>query len=336
MILIKFKDREAYYMKYLDYRGEKIYYNLPHKHETYVMDLKQRDIKRVIESSSACHNFAPFKTKDGKLMAIGGMDNWKANTSWRSISSFKEFKEKFKNYFKTEFIKGEADYLEFQKLIKIRRELNHCDGLYLFHSHNGVSFDEVQRIITTDHPGFLSARKWGKSTEFDTYISCVYDEKTGKYFLYIRANVAQGSRFIQYSTSDDLINWSEFNLINMGYNLNENYYSPVIEKYNNSFIGMIPYFNDNDYVCLRIIVSNDGINWRVLKDLFKGSMSIAENENEKVIKNSIHAVGGYTQKKHSIKYFLHHNYFGHIKKEEVYIQDYTISAKELNKCISTI
>ena len=331
--MIKFKDREAYYMKYLDFHGEKIYYNLPDKYETYVMDMENRDIKRVLECSSACHNFSPFKTKDGKLMAIGGMDDWKKSTYWRGIETFKEFKEKFKSYFKTEFTKGETNFHEFQRLIKEKRELQHCDGLYLFSSDNGISFMEQCKIIDVDHPGFLSAKKWGKSTEFDTYISCVYNEKAGKYFLYIRANVAQGSRFIQYSTSEDLIEWSEFKLIDMHYKIGQNYYSPVIEKYNDYFIGVIPYY-DKNYSCLRVIVSQNGIKWEIKRDLFVNNAIQVESETETVIKNSIHAVGGYRNEKDSIRYFLHHNYYGHSKDKDVYINDYTIKKQELDKCIS--
>jgi len=101
--------------------------------------------------------------------------------------------------------------------------------------------------------------------------------KHNKYYLYQRANMGAGVRFIQYTTSTNLIDWSDFNLINIYPNINifdNNYY------YNNFFsikdidiyIGLLPCNKkkadgSNNYESTQYIelyYSKDCINWNYI------------------------------------------------------------------------
>jgi hypothetical protein len=95
--------------------------------------------------------------------------------------------------------------------------------------------------------------------------------------LYQRANIGTGVRFIQYTTSTNLIDWSDFNLININPKIDlfkNNYY------YNNFFslkdidiyIGLLPRnkknsesYNDLDNKeYLELYYSKDCINWNYI------------------------------------------------------------------------
>jgi len=162
----------------------------------------------VIKDSGISHNFYPFNDKDGNLRAIGGLDSWKHEISWRQVDDFEEFKIKFQNRFNTPYIRDEARFKMFQKRIRAKKPLSHTNGLYLMGSDVGTEWSMIQKdpIVTAWHPGFTSALKMGKSTEFDGHISCVWNQRLDKYVLYLRSNIRWGIRYIQHSFSDDLHN----------------------------------------------------------------------------------------------------------------------------------
>ena len=327
--MIKFGNRHASYFKYIDMEGEKIYYNLPNSHKTYLIDLASNKTTRILKDSSACHNFNPFKTRAGSFCAIGGMDDWKKNSIWRNIETFGEFKRIYKSFFGEGYRENEKRFEKFKFGIEYIKQLEHCDGLYLFHSQNGIEWKPVQKIIDTKHDGLISGKNWGKSTEFDTSISCVYDEVADKYFLYIRANIQKGSRFIQYTTSEDLIYWDRFKLIDLPYDVSENYYSPTIIRYKGLFIGMIPYYKGN-YSCIRIIKSYDGHSWTIANDIYESKPIKVPDSEHHAVKNYMHFVQGIIEDQDEIKYYLHYNYFGNVPDDKVYIKQHRMAKEDFN------
>jgi hypothetical protein len=90
-----------------------------------------------------------------------------------------------------------------------------------------------------------------------------------KYRLYCRANLYRGIRTIQTSTSEDLVNWKKFELLNFTPNFNkknDNYYCISSMNYPDSeyYIGISPYFTKNSKYNkdgLYILFSKDGKNW---------------------------------------------------------------------------
>ena len=112
-------------------------------------------------------------------------------------------------------------------------------------------------------------------TVYDSQTSILY--KDNKYYLYQRANICAGVRYIQYSTSEDLINWSEFNLLKINPEINHFeynfYYSNFFKiKGVNNFIGILPcehIIDDYEYN-YKLYYSNDCINWNYIGIIGEG------------------------------------------------------------------
>jgi hypothetical protein len=112
---------------------------------------------------------------------------------------------------------------------------------------------------------------------FDSVTSILQHNNT--YYLYQRANIRTGIRNIQYCTSNDLINWSDFKLLKFK-DLNDNnseifniYYSNFFKINDvNHFIGIIPinkkYGSKYDMLekdgTLNLYYSNNCIDWNYI------------------------------------------------------------------------
>ncbi len=108
----------------------------------------------------------------------------------------------------------------------------------------------------------------GGFSVFDSSTSLIYNENNKKYYLYQRANIASGNRYIQYCTSYDLKNWSNFNLLNISpykdYFTSNLYYNNMF-KINgiNNYIGIIPSLNLLKQ-SLELYYSADCENWNLI------------------------------------------------------------------------
>ena len=148
------------------------------------------------------------------------------------------------------------------------------NGLYLYESENGTNWKLRQDtpIIGGLHAGTLSMRNG--YNEFDSNVCCLFWKKLNKYFLYTRSNISNGKRFIQVTTSKNLIKWSEFELIQLtpqyDFSLKENYYSyNMIEVCNGNYL--LAYLPCCEYVDTNLssvknnkfefYLSDDGINF---------------------------------------------------------------------------
>jgi hypothetical protein len=298
--------------------------------------------KLVIKGSGISHNFYPFHDKDKKcLFAIGGVDSWKHQQRWRDITDFEEFKKAFLERFNTPYIKDSVRWEGTREKLLAKGTLNHVDGLYLLKSKDGIKWDLVEKepiikAILPKHPGFWSALEWGKSTEFDGHLTCLYDSQIKRYILWVRKNIRWGIRFVQYATSKDLINWSEFKSINVdGHDPeSDNYYSPVFMKHPDNdklFIGMVPFFPEKGgNGCIKIMKSYDGINWEVTDEIFKKKVSLLNKKP----KNQEQAINGIVREGKSIYFYIHHNYLGVNELTPVKICRYELRIKELNRSLN--
>ena len=308
-----------------------------------------KSAKNIFIKSGASHNFYPF-VSDGKLYGIGGIDSWKHERKWREVDNFATFKKMFSERFKREYSKDEERFENFKKVIRQKDWYEHTSGLYLFHANDCRNFQLVQSepIITAMHDGFISALEWGKSSEFDSHFSIV--KKDDLYYLFMRSNPKRWTRYVQYSTSKNLISWSKFNTIHInGYDdVWDSYYTPLVfnHPYNRGVYLMFspywraeilrrktpegekPYFGKMDYTSIRILRSVDLVNWKVTNDIFKGDFHYLADQP----KNPCHIVNGLIRRGDDIEFFIHHNYLGLIPGD-VYIQRYKQTRKEFEAMV---
>lgn len=168
----------------------------------------------------------------------------------------------------------------------------HANGLYLFEFNNDtLDINELNNKLPIisgikngrhdGHYGYSNSSNNGISV-FDSTNNLLYNDKEKKYFLYQRSNFGTGIRHIQYCTSDNLLEWSDFNLI-------EYYPSINLYEYNiyygnffkldgvNNYIGIIPFNKkiNNDYNGLdeneyfKLYYSNDCAKWNYIGILDK-------------------------------------------------------------------
>lgn len=309
----------------------------------------------IIQGSGISHNFYPFLSYDGnKLYAIGGLDSWKHQKSWRQITDFEEFKRIFLERFDTPYIRSNVHWEGVREKLIHKGTLDHVDGLYLLSSKNGRKWtienkgNPIIKAILPKHPGYWSALELGKSTEFDGHLSCVWNHRIGKYILYIRKNIQLnkpkvriGIRYIQYATSDDLVNWSEFKEINIeGFDKNtENYYSPIFFQHPENYTltcGFLPFYLEKKGVGeIRIVKSFDGINFQMTDKIFPDKVSYLKSSAGKTPKNYDQMVNGIimSNDRKKLSFYIYHNYLGLVGEKPVDIMRYDVSMKEFNRSL---
>ena len=213
------------------------------------------DFKINIEVAS--HNMYFFKDKENNIKSIGGQG--------QGICSLDKFKNNilYDNYHsKYPFIDSKPYNIRMGGYHKIYNPNIPCpyyaNGLHLFCKNNKdelFCLNDNLPIISGIHPGRYDGH-YGYSdnktisrcrnglTVYDSLGSIIYNDEKELYFLYHRANIGTGRRTIQYSTSPDLINWSEYNLVNFGDNynyFNSNIYISNFFKLGDCYIAILPY-----------------------------------------------------------------------------------------------
>ena len=111
---------------------------------------------------------------------------------------------------------------------------------------------------------------------FDSTGSLIYNENEEKYYFYHRANIIDGSRNIQYTTSTNLIDWTPWNIIKYSKNQYEKYATGIYYQTNiftldnvKGYFGIMGYHEvkDLDFDHLNhngkfhILYSDDCITW---------------------------------------------------------------------------
>ena len=253
----------------------------------YELDNKFNLIKKNVifnEKGHISHNLCIFKSKNKKeFYAIGGKN--RNQEPWND------------------------------HLININNKYK-IGGIYLLKSFdifNWMILNEEKPIIYKNYPknGVINFEE--KYPLFDGNICCFYSKILNKYILYCRANIQRGIRFVQYTTSDNLIDWSEFNIIesNNFDKKKNNYYTFNCIEINKFkiFFALVPFTNDfknpTEY-SIRKLISYDGINWQDIGILFNGK-AIGSNN---IIRNNTHVAGiFYIKNEKKLYIFLHHNYY---------------------------
>lgn len=277
--------------------------------------------KRILKYSCATHNFTPFKM-NGKYYAIGGMDDWKKDSKWRGLT-FKQFKGVFQDHFKKPYIRDQEFYDDkVAPHFLVTPIWKHNKGLYLFQSEAGLGWKEVYQepILTVNNKGFINSLAW-KSAEFDARPDVVYFK--GLYYIYMRANVARGVRRVQFTTTKDFKEFSEFQLIETYSRDNDYFFSGF--TYNNMIYAFIPSY-DMQKSYIDFFSSTDGKDFRFLNRYFEGLPYINEEGRPK---NKIHSCSGFKEDKTKIYAYFHYNYMGYEQNHDVNVMEYSLNKGDL-------
>lgn len=115
---------------------------------------------------------------------------------------------------------------------------------------------------------------------FDSNTSVIFNESTQKYYLFQRANIGTGVRYIQYCISDNLIEWSDWSLLKL--NPKKEYFETNIYCNNffkikdvSNYIGIIQYnkklsssYADHDINgFIELYYSNNCENWNLIGNI---------------------------------------------------------------------
>jgi len=152
------------------------------------------------------------------------------------------------------------------------------NGIYCFTSSNMNNWKLlIEKPIISGLDEGINDSVFGATT-FDSQNTIIFDDITQMYYFYCRNNIKKNGRFIQYSTSTDLINWNPFkNIINKTFDFeSDNYYSPNFFKYPNSnfYIGLITSRNlSKNKSYLSLLTSSNLIEWQNISNIldFNGS-----------------------------------------------------------------
>jgi len=201
-----------------------------------------KDDNYLLHLGKASHNLYMFNAEDKKVYGIGGQ---------HCSPKFENYEEEVNK--NTIILPGIFLYGYNEVFNHYKPNKYYANGLHLFeyNDNNLYVVNDKLPVISGIHPG-RNDRHYGPYVEgtegigltvFDSITSIVFNHTINKYFLFQRANIGLGIRGIQYTTSNDLKNWSEFKLCNFN-NVNVNgFYSPNMFKLSNinSYICIIPY-----------------------------------------------------------------------------------------------
>jgi hypothetical protein len=238
----------------------------------------------------ASHNFQLFNINN-KIYGIGGQAlgctsyNENANTQ----------NETYINYHNNDIKFISSAIYSINSLVgdKLYDPTHFCpyfaNGLYLFKMNENLS----DYIVENNKLPILSGIKLGRHdghygyadnvnidnsqnglTVYDSNTSLLFNNNNNKYYLFQRANIGTGYRYIQYSTSPNLLEWSDWNLLKLNpfkdY-FTSNYYTNNFFKIKdvNTYIAILDYTNkmSSNYSDIdkngkyELYYSNDCENW---------------------------------------------------------------------------
>ena len=270
--------------------------------------LNFKDKKILSKEPIISHNIAPFLDEDENIKLIGGLHLSKKMYDSRIL-------DKEDNI----FLEYKGDKIVNPK--KIQNKIK-CNGIYLSDFENdkcNIKYDLP--IINGTNEGLIENRKDWVISEFDGRSLIVYFKK--KYYIYVRCNYksAEGSvgagdfkrktkvkgggvRAIQYAVSNDLINWSEFKLININFDFDkDNIYFFGVQKYTDDIlVSTFPYSNGKDGY-IGVSFSYNGKDWTNIKKLINSKVS--KSNIDRVIDFNIHQIIEYENK---LLFYIHRKY----------------------------
>lgn len=229
-----------------------------------------------VRENFASHNFSLFYDDKNILCGIGGVHN--------SIPYNKNPK----------YEKLVVPSHVWNKKIILHDSEVHCaekkNGLYLYNFIDN-KWQLKHKLPIFDSFRYSEFVKFG-IIAFDT-LPKVLSLQDGNFIVYFRANVDLDVRMIIYSKTKNFKDWEPLKYINIenyDYDIKgDNMYFPGIFKYPNSniFIGLIPFFKTiqpgriTTYGATKLMFSPDGINWKVLRDMFVRTNDTNKSDGQK-------------------------------------------------------
>ena len=249
ILLYKFSQKEKvrYCSLIIKDNKEYLFYNKEKNIKQYTNMITNNDEYNILSNHyEISHNFSPFLSKDGqKYYALGG-----------------------------QYMRQNPYIINYKKICKNNGiEFYQCKnkGIYLLQSNNLINWKLVKNEpVIQPNSNFknftISIEK--KFPCFDSNLCCFYSKIFKKYLLFTRANIKKGVRSIQFLSSDNLIDWSDFQLIKLDTfddSKDNLYMSKIIEIEDKKLLlGLTIYTNHNKNVTLshiKVMTSVDCINW---------------------------------------------------------------------------
>ena len=182
----------------------------------------------------------------------------------------------------TLFFKNKMDYID-----KFGCQIVYKDNLPFYKFNNKTNKWDQICYMSQMYSGLYE-----KQPSFDLYHTIsVNDTSTclvffnNKYFYYNRCNLGAGCRYIQVSTSEDLINWSKYKLIDIPefqFRINQdNFYIPSFFVYGNKIIGILSYMDIKNHILeIKLYYSYNGIKFIFSHNLYECCLKIQKNEKK--------------------------------------------------------
>ena len=258
---------------------------------TFEKILNEENNNIILKDKCICYNFTPFYDPiDEQIKGIGGNQVNMYNADNINPMIKEEHVKDIILSVPYEMKTGEMGIKT--KKLQIPNILTEFEsnGIYLYECTN--NYFGWDRLIDRPIIHGLSKGQTDKVdgyTKFDSSISIFYHPFHQKYFFYVKSDIGKCHTFFQYTSSDNLLDWEEFKLINLdpypvkkrSYQDNDNYYYSNINPYPNSkfFIGFPAYFNYRAWKSgIYVIISEDGYNFKRLNQTMKTSMNLVNSK----------------------------------------------------------
>lgn len=143
------------------------------------------------------------------------------------------------------------------------------------------TWESARLIFDGMHPGCIERRnpaKYHGACEFDGRLSLTARHR-GHYLLYARQNPALfGSRFVQLTTSTDLVTWTPFKTISIdGYAASEGdiyFFAAQLNPFNHKQVIALAPIVHNGCGCIALLSSMDGVRWTRPKPLLRVNVDL--------------------------------------------------------------
>ena len=261
----------------------KIYYELSEPNEIHYAILNKNIASKpsnniVIKNSMSTNNFrvfldtSPATSDEEKYKAVGG---YHTNNGHSDLSSDI-------NYDEVDLFDPVWCNIPRKVLKDNFHHPKHANGLYVFVSSDGVNWKEYHKTpvismltkCVDDNYEELPLGVLG----LDWMPSIFFDHNIDEYVMYLRANLSLGCRYILYSRSKNLIDWTIPRLISCDPAFDaknkHNFYYASVYPIQNKYIAFPPFFVNKilnasgarSYhdQCTYVMISGDGLNWKTV------------------------------------------------------------------------
>jgi hypothetical protein len=208
------------------------------------------------------------------------------------------------------------------------------EGIYLFQSKDGIEWEQKfkQPIVTGLHEGQTDGLRG--ISEFDSAMSVLFDYASKHYYLYVRLNIKGGVRYIQYTKSKNLKDWSPFKPLkinNFEFDTNKhNFYYPHFFNFKNRILGYTAFYEEGNHsqkdAGIYLLTAKSPEEWTVVGKI-KGTEFYNEEPHgpkSSRFKNDRHTVNGLTEMDGKYYLYTQSNYYNFHSDKGCYLERHEI------------